>query len=68
MRKEKLMRMLTVVMKYTPLDKTQILLIAEYALPCATDVRVAWKDSEGQSRDMRDGAGFLPCVGELMML
>jgi hypothetical protein len=51
-------------MKYTPLKKAQIELIADFALPCAADVRVAWMDGEGQSRDMRAGAEVPPGTGE----
>jgi hypothetical protein len=65
-RKEKLVRMLLAVMKNSLLDKVLIELIADYALPWAADMRVAWKDSEGQSRDMRAGAEAPESTGEVL--
>jgi hypothetical protein len=65
-RTQKLARMLAIAMRYTPLGKAQIELIADYALPCATDVRLAWRDGEGEAAAMRAGANPPPSTGQAM--
>jgi hypothetical protein len=55
-RKKKLMRVLMVALKHTWLDAPMYSIIADYALPVARDVRLAWRDEEGNSASMRAGA------------
>jgi hypothetical protein len=55
-RKRKLMRVLMIALKHTWLDAPMFSIIADYALPRASGVRLAWRDEEGNSESMRAGA------------
>lgn len=62
-RQGKLTRMVTIALNPC-LSEELCKHIAEYALPCATDVRLSWADQESYANDIRKGAAPPPHTGE----
>jgi hypothetical protein len=62
-RKAALQRVLTMVFRTTSLAAAAVERIAEYAVPVAEDVRVAWYDCEGWHKEVLRGDPAPPLTG-----